>query len=208
MEQEAMESLEKLFEETLKDVYFAEKQIIKSLPKMAKKTSSPQLKQAFEEHLEQTKGQVERLDEVFKLLGKKASGKECPALMGLVEEAEELMDEAKDPEVLDAGLIGCAQAVEHYEIARYGTLRTWAEQLGMREAAQLLQATLDEEKTTDKKLSQLATGGMNKAAMNSDEDDDGDDEHKSPMARKSAAASTSLSASRSGSSAKSAARKK
>jgi ferritin-like metal-binding protein YciE len=159
-----METLEKLFEETLKDVYFAEKQIIKSLPKMAKKTKTPKLKQAFEEHLEQTKGQVQRLDQIFKLLGKKSSGKECPALLGLVEEAEELMSETKDPAVLDAGLIGCAQAVEHYEIARYGTLRAWAEQLNMPEAAKLLEATLQEEKTTDEKLTKLAMEGMNAAA--------------------------------------------
>ena len=142
-----METLQQLFEETLKDIYFAEKQIIKSLPKMAKKTKTPQLKAAFEEHLEQTKGQVERLDEIFKLMGKKASGKQCAALLGLVQEAEELMSEASDPEVLDAGLIGCAQAVEHYEIARYGTLRAWAEQLKMPQAAKLIDATLKEEKS-------------------------------------------------------------
>ena len=159
-----METLQKLFEETLKDIYFAEKQIIKSLPKMAKKTKTPQLKAAFEEHLEQTKGQVERLDEIFKLMGKKASGKQCAALLGLVQEAEELMSEAKDPEVLDAGLIGCAQAVEHYEIARYGTLRAWAEQLKMPQAAKLIDATLKEEKSTDEKLSKLAMNGINLAA--------------------------------------------
>ncbi len=156
-----METLQKLFEETLKDIYFAEKQIIKSLPKMAKKTKTPQLKAAFEEHLEQTKGQVERLDEIFKLMGKKASGKQCAALLGLVQEAEELMSEASDPEVLDAGLIGCAQAVEHYEIARYGTLRAWAEQLKMPQAAKLIDATLKEEKATDEKLSKLAMNGVN-----------------------------------------------
>jgi ferritin-like metal-binding protein YciE len=159
-----MDNLKELFEETLKDVYFAEKQIIKALPKMAKKTKSPELKAAFEEHTEQTKGQVERLDQVFKLLGKKASGKECPALLGLVEEAEEIMSEAKDPDVLNAGLIGAAQAVEHYEIARYGTLRAWAEQLNMPEAVKLLEATLEEEKTTDEKLSRLAMGGVNEDA--------------------------------------------
>ena len=159
-----MQTLKDLFEETLKDVYFAEKAIIKALPKMAKKTKSAALKRAFEEHTEQTKGQVERLDQVFKLLGKKSSGKECPALKGLVEETEELMSEAKDPDVLHAGLIGCAQAVEHYEIARYGTLRAWAEQLGMPEAVKLLEATLAEEKQTDEKLSKLALGGINEEA--------------------------------------------
>jgi ferritin-like metal-binding protein YciE len=159
-----MDNLKELFEETLKDVYFAEKQIIKALPKMAKKTKSPELKAAFEEHTEQTKGQVERLDQVFKLLGKKASGKECPALLGLVEEAEEIMAEAKDPDVLNAGLIGAAQAVEHYEIARYGTLRAWAEQLNMPEAVKLLDATLAEEKITDEKLTRLAMSGVNEEA--------------------------------------------
>ena len=159
-----METLAKLFEETLKDVYFAEKQIIKLLPKMAKKAKTPKLKQAFEEHLEQTKGQVQRLDQIFKLLGRKSSGKECPALLGLIEEAEGLMSETKDPTVLDAGLIGSAQAVEHYEIARYGTLRAWAEQLDMPEAAKLLEATLKEEKTTDEKLTKLAMNGLNAAA--------------------------------------------
>jgi len=159
-----METLNELFEETLKDIYFAEKAILKALPKMAKKTKSAELRQAFEEHAEQTKGQVERLDQVFKLLGKRSSGKECTALKGLVEETEELMSEAKSPDVLNAGLIGCAQAVEHYEIARYGTLRAWAEQLDMPEAAELLEATLEEEKMTDEKLSELALSGINREA--------------------------------------------
>ena len=159
-----METLEELFEETLKDVYFAENAILKALPKMAKKTKSPELKQAFEEHVEQTKGQVQRLDQIFNILGKKSSGKECPALKGLVEETEELMSEAKNPRVLDAGLIGCAQAVEHYEIARYGTLKAWAEELQMQDAVELLDATLEEEKLTDEKLTQLATSGLNREA--------------------------------------------
>jgi ferritin-like metal-binding protein YciE len=178
-----METLKELFEETLKDVYFAEKQIIKALPKMARKTKLPELKAAFEEHVEQTKGQVERLDQVFKLLGKKSSGKECPALLGLVEEAEEIMSEAKDPDVLHAGLIGAAQAVEHYEIARYGTLVAWAQQLDMPEAVQLLEATLEEEKTTDQKLSQLALGGVNQEA-----DSEGAPKGKSSKAAPKAAA--------------------
>lgn len=167
-----MENLEELFEETLKDVYFAEKAILKALPKMAKKTKSAELKQAFEEHVEQTKGQVERLDQVFRILGKKSSGKECPALKGLVEETEELMSEAKSPRVLDAGLIGCAQAVEHYEIARYGTLKAWAEELDMRDAVELLDATLEEEKLTDEKLTQLATSGLNREAEMSEGDEE------------------------------------
>ena len=175
-----MDNLKQLFEETLKDVYFAEKQIIKALPKMAKKTKSPELKQAFEEHAEQTKGQVERLDQIFKLLGKKASGKECPALMGLVEEAEEIMSDTKDADVLNAGLIGCAQAVEHYEIARYGTLSNWAAQLDMPEAVKLLEATLAEEKAANQALTKLAMSGINAEA---DHEDDG----KAPVAAKSKA---------------------
>jgi len=184
-----METLKELFEETLKDVYFAEKQIIKALPKMARKTKLPELKAAFEEHVEQTKGQVERLDQVFKLLGKKSSGKECPALLGLVEEAEEIMSEAKDPDVLNAGLIGAAQAVEHYEIARYGTLVAWARQLGMTEAVQLLEETLEEEKVTDQKLTQLALSGVNQEA----EDEDGEEDAgaKSKAKPKTAAAKSS-----------------
>jgi ferritin-like metal-binding protein YciE len=203
-----METLRELFEETLKDVYFAEKAIIKNLPKMAKQTKSPELRQAFEEHVEQTQAQVQRLEQIFKLLGKKAEGKECPALMGLVQETEEFMGEARSPEVMHAGLIGCAQAVEHYEIARYGTLRAWAEQLGMDEAAELLDITLDEEKMTDELLSKIAESGLNRKAakaeggedepegiMREDEDDEERPDSKRKMqperggAKKSAAKS-------------------
>jgi ferritin-like metal-binding protein YciE len=181
-----METLEELFEETLKDVYFAENAILKALPKMAKKTKSPELKQAFEAHVEQTKGQVERLDQVFKILGKKASGKECPALKGLVEETEELMSEAKSPRVLDAGLIGCAQAVEHYEISRYGTLKAWAEELEMQDAAELLDATLEEEKQTDARLTLLATSRVNREAEMGGSDDE-DEAIAKTKSKKSAA---------------------
>ena len=167
-----METLKEMFEETLKDVYFAENAIIKALPKMAEKAQSEDLKAAFEEHLEETKGQVGRLDKIFKMLGSKAEGKECPALKGLVQETEELMSEAKNPDVLDAGLIGCAQAVEHYEMARYGTLKAWAEQLEMEDAAELLEETLDEEKAADEKLSELAFGGLNEEAEGEGEDDE------------------------------------
>lgn len=180
-----METMEELFEETLKDVYFAEKAILKALPKMAKKTKAPELKEAFEEHLEQTKGQVERLDQVFQILGKKSSGKECPALKGLVEETEELMSDAKSPKVLDAGLIGCAQAVEHYEIARYGTLKAWADEMDMQDIVELLDATLEEEKQTDEKLTQLATNGLNREA--DEEEEGGDEEQTSRGASKSKA---------------------
>lgn len=167
-----MDTLKEMFEETLKDVYFAENAIIKALPKMAKKAQSESLKAAFEEHLEETKGQVGRLDKIFKMLGSKAEGKECPALKGLVQETEELMDEAKNPDVLDAGLIGCAQAVEHYEMARYGTLKAWAEQLEMEDAAELLEETLEEEKAADEKLSELAFGGLNEEAEGANDDED------------------------------------
>jgi ferritin-like metal-binding protein YciE len=166
-----METLKEMFEETLKDVYFAENAIIKALPKMAEKAKSEDLKQAFTDHLEETKGQVKRLDKIFKLLGSKAAGKECPAMKGLVQEAEEFMGEAQSEEVLDAGLIGCAQAVEHYEMARYGTLKAWAEQLEMQEAVGLLEETLEEEEAADEKLTELAESGLNEAA---DEDDEGE----------------------------------
>ena len=133
--------------------------------------------------LEETKGQVGRLDKIFKMLGSKAEGKECPALKGLVQETEELMYEAKNPDVLDAGLIGCAQAVEHYEMARYGTLKAWAEQLEMEDAAELLEETLEEEKAADEKLSELAFGGLNEEAEG-EEDDEDEEKPKQASARK------------------------
>ena len=171
-----MRTLNDLFEETLKDVYFAENAILKALPKMAAKAKAKDLKAAFKDHTQQTEGQVERLDKIFKLIGKKAEGKECPALKGLVEETEELMGEAKNADVLDAGLIGCAQAVEHYEIARYGTLCAWAEQLKLEDAVGLLEQTLEEEEETDEKLSELALSGINQSADEEEEDDDQDNE--------------------------------
>jgi ferritin-like metal-binding protein YciE len=155
--------------------------ILKALPKMAKKAKSPDLKSAFTEHAEETAEQVKRLDQVFKILGRKPEGKECPALKGLVEETEELMSEADNADVLDAGLIGCAQAVEHYEMARYGTLCAWAEQLDLDDAVELLEETLEEEKAADEKLTELATsGGINEEAegeeKNDKEDEDDDAE--------------------------------
>ena len=165
-----MESLEDLFEETLRDIYYTEKTILKALPKMAKKASSEQLADAFSEHIEQTEGQVARLEQIFEMIGKAARGKRCPAMDGLVEEATELMQEAKDETVRDAGMLAAAQAVEHYEISRYGTLAAWAGKLGMTEAAELLQATLEEEKDTDAKLSELALSEINIAADNENED--------------------------------------
>ena len=172
-----METLNELFEDTLKDVYFAENEILKALPIMAKKATSKDLQKAFTNHAEETKGQVKRLDQIFKLLGKKPEGKECHALKGLVKEAEELMEEAKSGPVLDAGLIACAQAVEHYEMARYGALSAWAEQLEMEDASELLEETLDEEKAADKKLSALADD-INPEANEGEEDKDDDDEEK------------------------------
>jgi ferritin-like metal-binding protein YciE len=180
-----METLSELFEETLKDVYYAEKAILKALPKMAKKVGSEELRSAFLEHVDQTEGQVERLDQVFKLLGKKPQGKECPAINGLIEETEEVMKEAKDKHVLDAAVIGCAQAVEHYEIARYGTLRTWAELLGHREAVSLLQETLDEEELTDRKLSDIAEE-LNAEAVSAEDDEASEDDDAPVKSKRSA----------------------
>jgi len=160
-----LDSLQKLYVEELRDLYSAENQILKALPKMAKAASSPELKRAFEEHLEQTKGQVDRLEQIFKTLGKSPKGKTCKAMEGLVEEGSELMEEDADPAVLDAGLIAAAQRVEHYEIAGYGTVRTYANILEDREAAELLQQTLDEEGETDKKLTDLAESLINVEAM-------------------------------------------
>ena len=169
-----METLNELFEDTLKDIYFAENEILKALPKMAKKATSEDLQQAFTDHAEETKGQVKRLDQIFKLLGKKPEGKECHALKGLVKEADELMAEAKSGPVLDAGLIACAQAVEHYEMARYGALSGWAEQLDMDDASELLEETLDEEKAADEKLSELA----DEVNIEAEKDDDAEDDEE------------------------------
>jgi ferritin-like metal-binding protein YciE len=160
----AMKSLEDLFVNLLKDVYYAEKQILKALPKMAKKAESDELRQAFEHHLKETEGQVERLEQVFALCDLKPAGKTCPAIKGILEEGEGDMKEAKDPDVLDAGMIADAQAVEHYEIARYGTMIAWAKQLGMKEAASLLEQTLEQEYNADRTLTELAEGTLNRQA--------------------------------------------
>ncbi len=157
-------SLDDLFLDTLKDIYYAERQILKALPKMAKAAQSPDLRAGFEQHMQETEGHVERLEQVFELLGKPARGKTCDAILGIIEEGKSIMDEFKGTQALDAGLISSAQAVEHYEITRYGTLRTWAEQLGMSEAAKLFAATLEEEEATDSKLSELAVGSVNRKA--------------------------------------------
>lgn len=164
-----METLDKLFEETLRDIYYAEKAILKNLPKMAKKANSTELASAFEAHIEETEGQVGRLEEIFEMIGKAPRGKRCPAIDGLAEEAAEIMQEAKDDMVRDAGMLAAAQAVEHYEIARYGTLIAWADKLGLSDAVPLLQETLDEEKATDAKLSELALSEINVEAGNAAE---------------------------------------
>ncbi len=156
-----MQNLHDLFEETLRDIYYAEKAILKALPKMAKKASSEDLTTAFEEHREQTEGHVQRLEQIFKMLDKAARGKKCDAIEGLAKEADEIIKEADSDTVRDAGMLAAAQAVEHYEISRYCTLRAWAKKLGMSEAAQLLEQTLQEEKETDEKLTELAESEIN-----------------------------------------------
>ena len=153
--------LEDLFHDTLKDIYYAENKILKTLPKMAKAAQSKALKAAFTKHERETRGQIKRLDSVFKIIGKPARGKTCAAINGITEEGAEIMKEYKGMPALDAGLLAAAQAVEHYEISRYGTLRTWAEELGLRDAARLLKETLKEEEMTDKTLTVLAKDAVN-----------------------------------------------
>ena len=157
-------TLEDLFVETLKDIYYAEKKLVRTLPKMAKKAVSPRLKEAIQGHLTETEGHVGRLEEVFAAMDRKPMAKKCEALDGLVKEADEVLAEIEDTRTLDAGIISSAQTVEHYEIARYGTLVCWARELGMEEAESLLQATLDEEKAADEKLSGLAEESINRQA--------------------------------------------
>lgn len=157
----AEKTLDNLFLDTLKDIYFAEKQILRTLPKMARAAQSEEGKQAFLKHRDQTEGQIERLQQVFELIGKPARGKTCEAIQGIIAEGEEIMEEYKGSVALDAGLISSAQAVEHYEIARYGTLKSWARQLGMDEAVALIDANLQEEMETDQLLTQLGEASAN-----------------------------------------------
>ena len=157
--------LDELFHDTLKDIYFAEKKILATLPKMAKAAQSKELKAAFEKHHGETEGQIERLEEVFAAIEKKPQGKTCAAIVGITDEGAEVMREYKDSPALDAGLLAAAQAVEHYEISRYGTLKTWAEELGLNDAASLLQQTLDEEEATDKALTEIAKTAINQHAQ-------------------------------------------
>jgi ferritin-like metal-binding protein YciE len=160
-----IDSLQKLYVDELKDLYSAEKQLLQALPRMAKKASNPQLRQSFEEHLEVTRMQVERLDKIFERLERSPRGKKCKGMEGLIEEGKEMMEEDMEPEVRDAALISAAQRIEHYEIAGYGTVRTYARLLGEEEDARLLQKTLDEEGETDKKLTQLAESSINVEAL-------------------------------------------
>ncbi|RWX16911.1 ferritin-like domain-containing protein [Rhizobium leguminosarum] len=154
-------TLNDLFLDTLKDIYYAEKQILKALPKMARAAQSEEGKAGFLQHRDETQAQVERLEQVFDMIGKPARGKTCEAIQGILAEADEIMEEFRGTVALDAGLISSAQAVEHYEIARYGTLIAWAKQLGLKDAVPLLQATLAEEEATDKKLTQIAETSAN-----------------------------------------------
>jgi ferritin-like metal-binding protein YciE len=157
-------TLQDLFHDTLKDIYFAEKKILSALPKMAKAAQSDDLRAAFEKHEGETEKQVERLEQVFELLGESSRGKNCPAIMGIIEEGQEIMKEYKGTPALDAGLLSAAQSVEHYEISRYGTLKTWAGELGLDHAVRLLDANLAEEKATDEALTELAETAVNQRA--------------------------------------------
>jgi ferritin-like metal-binding protein YciE len=159
-----MTTLEDLYMDMLKDLYSAEKQLVKALPKMAKNSQNSELQRAFQDHLKQTEGHVERIERIFSELGGSPRGKKCVGMEGLIEEGNELLQEDAEPDVLDAGLIAAAQKVEHYEIASYGTARTWAERLGYNNQAQLLQQTLDEEGEADKKLTQIAESFVNMEA--------------------------------------------
>ena len=156
--------LDELFHDTLKDIYFAEKKQTSALPKMSKAARNPELKAAFNKHAKETQGQVKRLEEVFAIIGKKPQGKKCEAIMGLTKEGDEVAKEYKGSPALDAGLLAAAQAVEHYEISRYGTLCAWAEELGLNDAKQLLGQTLDEEEKTDAALSDIAESAVNQQA--------------------------------------------
>ena len=160
-----IETLQDLFVHTLQDIYYAEQQITKALPKMISKATDPQLQQGFEKHLRETEGQIQRLDQVFGTLGLSPKGVECPAIDGIIKEADEIAGEIADKAVLDAALIAAAQAVEHYEIARYGTMCRWAELIGQKQAAKLLKETLAEEEATDMSLTKIAEGSANQAAL-------------------------------------------
>ena len=180
-----MGTLHEAFVDELRDSYDAEKQLTKALPKMVKAANSPELRAAFEAHLEETRQQIDRLDQVFALLDEKARGKHCAGMAGIVEEGQSVMDEEFDETTADACLIAAAQRVEHYEMAAYGTLVAWARALGHMDAADLLQETLDEEKAADEKLSSLAEGGINQEAADAvpgDEDEESEEEEEEVVA--------------------------
>ena len=179
-----MQTLHDVFHDLLKDVYFAENALLKALPKMEKAATSKDLKKAFSDHLEETKGQIQRLVKVFAEIDQKPEGKECHAIMGLIEESEDLIGEKPAPAVLDAGLVADAQAVEHYEMARYGTLRAWADCLGLAEAAHLLEQTLAQEKAADAKLSVLAVTAINDACESGMDAMEADPAAKAPSGKR------------------------
>ena len=160
-----LKQLDELFHDTLKDIYYAEKKILGALPKMAKAAQNEDLRAAFEKHKTETEGQIDRLEQVFALIEEKPQGKKCAAIEGILDEGQEIIKEYKGAPALDAGLVSAAQAVEHYEIARYGTLRTWAEELGLNQAMKLLQQTLDQEEATDRALTELAEAVVNQEAQ-------------------------------------------
>ncbi len=159
-----IKTLDDLFVHTLQDIYYAENQIVKSLPAMISKATDPQLKSGFEKHLGETKNQVKRLEQVFQMHGQEVKGVRCAAMDGILEEAQEIMGDVSDKEVLDAAMLAAAQAVEHYEISRYGTLMAWAKQLGRNDCASILSQNLEEEKATDKKLTAMAEAKVNRKA--------------------------------------------
>ena len=157
--------LDELFHDTLKDIYFAEKKILSTLPKMEKAAQAPELKKAFKKHHTETQGHIDRLEKVFAAIDKKPQAKKCDAIVGITDEGAEIMEEYKGSPALDAGLLAAAQAVEHYEISRYGTLKTWAEELGLKDAVRLLDQTLQEEKKTDETLTEIAESVVNQEAQ-------------------------------------------
>jgi ferritin-like metal-binding protein YciE len=159
-----IKNMDDLFVHTLRDIYYAENQLVQALPEMVEKASNPQLKQAFQSHLNETRNHVTRLDQVFRMHGQSAKGVDCPAIDGIIEEANDIAGEVDDKSVLDAALIAAAQAVEHYEITRYGSLVAWAKQIGRHDCASVLAQTLEEEKAADKKLTNIAESNVNRAA--------------------------------------------
>jgi ferritin-like metal-binding protein YciE len=181
------QALKELYVDELKDIYNAENQLVKALPKLAKAANSEELRTGFEEHLEQTRGHVQRLEQIFKQLGEKPSGKKCKGMEGLVAEGQEMMEEDFEDDVMDAALISAAQRVEHYEIAAYGTVRTYAELLGEDTAAQLLEQTLEEEKETDQKLTDMA-GEINVKALGEGSEEGSEDKEETPVRKKAKSA--------------------